>query len=230
MGLRNRLTKLAGYLVSLAGTFISLGGDLGTAVRQGTAVISGNVVGFLIFLVGLAILVWAYRDDLKRLLGLGRSNGDWMRQIREWVHEKRGWELKRSHADKDGFEVIFKMPIGPSSSREIAVSRSKGDDLMIIGMSVQVSPGHKTPLLKLSQDERMDLRDDLIIALSSRTVDIHMTYEDGLISGYTVALGMNADADVSELAFFEAVRHVVGASDAAVIFIGRTARKAGAKP
>src|SRR5439155_25014363 len=100
---------------------------------------SANPLGSLAVLLGLAILGWANRDEIRGALGFGRSNGVWVRQIREWTLEKRKWELVQAERDRDSLHIVFRVPTNEQQARNVNVIRSKGSEEIAVTVGLSTS-------------------------------------------------------------------------------------------
>lgn len=226
MGARQGLVKIAGWVISAAGAFTSVGGDVGAALRGIVPVIAGNLLGFGMFLIGLVVLAYAYRDELRRLLGLSWSNAQWMREITRWTHEKRKWKLDESDQDGRSFRIVFEVPASEKTARKVTVSKPAGNDVVIVAMRINVADEHRKQLGTLSKDEVAYLNEELILALSARSLDVEMKVEGGLPATIGILTGFPSNPPISEQIFFEKVQSVVGAADTVVVLVGRFVRRA----
>lgn len=227
MAFSRRLGAVIGVLVAAIG-YYRLPRELAELAADVSSFVFEDAVSAAMFGMGLLILAWAFWDAIRAFIGLGRSSSEWVRVIRHWTHEKRDWELVRSGSDKSGFHIVFR--VGPKGLREVAIERPEGSEMVIMAMDIQVDEADRARLTQLSDDAKLDLRDDVRMALSALPVDFDIAQEGQLVTNVHIATAFRADALLTEAEFMSMLRLVLAAFMSAVTTIGRTARKAAHGP
>lgn len=220
-----RVGDAVGVLVALSGVYAGRNDLLGSA----RAVVSGaaeNPVSSLLIVVGVGIVVWTNRDLARRWLRLGRSNEEWLRQIRLWTHERRKWELVESNADRKSLKIVLRAPVGNQGAPGKPVTIVKDvEGNIVLAMAMKLGDKHRAELEKLSDERLFDLFDDLVIALSARMIDIQIVRDGRIPIQVSVLNAYPSDSEVSEFEFLEYVQGLSGACETVNAIISKAARE-----
>lgn len=226
MSVQKRVVAIGGAVVTAASVYAARG-DLGATAKDIADAVSANWVASLGIAVGLLIVAWAYRDELRRFLGLPRSDNGWVRQITKWTLEDRQMPIKESRGGRDSFKVVFEVPMTDRGSGvTVTAQHNKGSDQVVLGAGLVVADEHKKQLERLSADELDDIWDDLAIAVSERRTDVRLNRDKGgVFSRLEVLVPLPFNVDVPEMEFLDRVHDVVQSLHIATRVVTKAARR-----